>query len=508
MTHPHATEHRRPAGRLVIAAALLACSALARSAVAPVPGALTRLGGQAIDTFERQLEPAPVQVTLEGWAEREAGVIERAQMRRVFAAAVQALIAQAGDAGANADRVFEIRHALDELARHGRSVAADRLFAAQAEAAQARGEEGRAAAALAWRHSVALSELPVALATRGGRFDSRQVFRGRTFQPLGALALPTLERAAQLDGSDPWAWIMLAWLGSRDAALPAAPEAASGNPDDTTALAAALPLIERWLRQGRGPEAATLQVAILHRLEVAVKRQPTRAADVQTLAFALHRAAEFAKEFGRPQVAWETMHKVLSLREQLAAEAPGDRQPQWDLIATHNTMARMPPEGRAVSHLSSALMLSAALNQRDRFVPMLDGNALIGMANLVIRLSGVLTLLIGAGLLVLYRWRIARWMRAAASAHSVPEPPPAMKLAVPTDASSVPALRPMWRHARSTRTSSWISSADGCAASSSSNRRTCHDASPISICCPTGTAASGSTMWSAATTPGRLRCGR
>ena len=117
MTGLRSPEHRRPAWRLAIAAAMLACSALAPAATAAVPGALTRLGEQAVTRFERQLEPSPINVTIDGWAEREAGVIERAQLRRVFAAAVQALIAQAGDADASADRLVEIPNALVELAR-------------------------------------------------------------------------------------------------------------------------------------------------------------------------------------------------------------------------------------------------------------------------------------------------------------------------------------------------------------------------------------------------------
>ena len=443
MIPPLSFRHMLPPWRIAVAVLLLAWSALAEAAPAEAPDSLTRLGSQAIESFDRQLDPLPVRITMDDWSDREAGVIERAQMRRVYVAAVKALIAQAAGAGAGSDLVFDVRNALDELARHGRSVMPDKLFAAQAEAAQARGEAGRAEAALAWRHSVALSELPVAMATRGGRFDSRTVVRGRTQSPLGALALPGLERSAQLDGSDPWAWIMLAWLGWHDAALPAALQTAMASADDDAALAASQQLASLLARQGRSREAAQIYITALRRTEQATMRRPKRDADVQNLAYILHRSAEFENRLGLKPAAWKTMQQVLRLREGLASAEPGDIQRQWDLIATHSAMAKLPHDGGESNHLSRALALDSALNARNRFVPMLDGNSWAGLSGMMFTLAGVLALVIGLGLLSLYRLRIGRWMRAAAAASNLQAPTQSAVTAVSFDRREAPALCPL-----------------------------------------------------------------
>lgn len=429
--------------RVAVAALLLAAFTVAEAAPAEVPDALTRLGAQAIEAFDRQLNPLPVHITIDDWADREAGVIERAQLRRVYVAAVAALIAQAAGADPASEQVGAIRDALNELARHGRSVQADTLFATQAEAAQARGAAGRAQAALAWRHSVALSELPVAMATRGGRFDPRQVFTGRTQKPLGALALPHLQLSAQLDGSDPWAWIMVAWLGGNDEALPAALQVAAASADDTTAMAATQQLAGLLVRQGRAADAARLYITALQRAEQATRRRPQQAADVQNFAYMLHRAAELESRLGLAGAAWKTMQQVLRLREGLAAANPDDMQRQWDLIATHSTMAKLPHDSGESRHLSSAIALNAALQERNRFVPMLDGNALPGMSTAMFTLGGMLTLTIGIGLLALYRLRVGRWMRAVAAAHNRPAPPQSVVTADLRSPQEGPSLCPL-----------------------------------------------------------------
>jgi len=430
----------------LVALGLLVAPALA----ADPPAALTRLGAQAIESFDRQLDPPPIRITIADWPEREAGVLERAQLHRLYAAAVQALMALAADAGADADRLFALRAALDDLARNGSSSAADRLFAQQAEAAQARGDTGRREAAQAWRHSVALSELPVALATRGGRPDARGVLRGHSQLPLGTLALPGLQRAAALDNSDAWTWILIAALQGDDAALPAALRSAMADADDTTALAAAQQLAALMLRQERVNDAAQVHAAAVARAEQTFARDPGRATAPQLLAFALHRRAEFEGRQGHTEPARDALQRALRLRAELVAADPDDTRRQWDLIATHSALASLPVVG-GENHLSQALALVTALNERDRFVPMFDSTAAAGMSNLAIRVGGSLTLMVGFVLLALYRVRVGRWMRAAAAACTLavparpgapaPDPQMAPSLVPLADAGADPAWR-------------------------------------------------------------------
>jgi len=427
--------------RCLCAASLLALWSFVTPALATEPpAALTRLGAQAIESFDRQLDPPPIRVTITDWPEREAGALERAQLRRLYAAAVQALLAHAVDAGADADRLFEVRAALDDLARNGSSAAADRLFAQQAEAAQARGDAGRREAAQAWRHSVALSELPVALATRGGRPDARVILRGRSQLPLGTLALPGLQRAAALDDSDAWTWILIAALGSDDSALPTALRAAMADADDSIALAAAQQLALLMARQGRIDDAAQTHAAAVARAEEMLARNPRQTVAAQQLAFALHRRAEFEGSHGQAEPAREALQRALRLREELAAADPDNTGRQWDLIATHSALARLPAVGGA-NHLSQALALVTALNERDRFVPMFGRDAAAGMSNLAIRVGGSLALVLGFVLLALYRTRVGRWMRAAARAGVLVVP--ARIDAATVDPRTAPSLVPL-----------------------------------------------------------------
>jgi hypothetical protein len=394
----------------------LACMPCTATSGADLPGALTRLRVQAVAAFDAQLDPPPVRITIDNWAEREAGVIERAQLRRVHVAAVDALLAHAATAVGKPEVLSEVREALNELVRHGRSPIADRLFTARAEAAQARGGAGRADAALAWRHSVALAELPVAMAGRGGRFDSRATAFGHTMKPLGALALPGLVRAARLDGSDPWSWLMVAWLAGRSAppdVVPALQGIVADTGDDTLALAAAVALAQQQAWQARPQEAVQTYTAAFQRTQQAIARLPPPAG-VQQQAWALHRMADFKAAHGQPTQAFQILKMALQQRERVADALPDNLQAQWDLVATHSAMAKLPAGSGEVGHLVQAMALVTALQQRDRFTPQYGADAIAAMAGAAVRVGGVLALLLGLSLLAMYRWRVGHWMRAAA----------------------------------------------------------------------------------------------
>ena len=428
--------------RLLAARAVccLACALTACATRAELPAALTRLSALAVAALDAQLDPPPARITLSDWAEREAGVIERAQMRRVYVAAVDALLAQAAAADGKAEIVTEVRDALNELARRGNSPTADRLFVAQAEAAQARGAAGRAEAALAWRHSVALAEFPVAMAGRGGRFDPRAINTGHTMKPLGALALPGLERAARLDGSDPWSWVMVAWLAGRNAApdVPTALQTAvASTGDDTLALAAALALAQQQAWQGRPQEAAQTYTAAFQRTQQAIPRLPAPAG-VQQQAFGLHRMAEFKAALGQPRQAFDVLKLALLLRERVANALPDNVQAQWDLIATHSELSKLSHGTGEAGHLAKAMTLASALQQRDRYTPLYTADSAATMAGAAVRAGGALALVLGLGLLALYRWRVGRWMRAAAS--GIAATPVAVGVAAPRASAPVASI--------------------------------------------------------------------
>lgn len=428
--------------RALRAVVCLACALATGAAQARLPAALSRLSLQAVAAFDAQLEPPPVRITIDNWAEREAGLIERAQMRRVYVAAVDALLAHAGAAGGKPEVIAEVRDALNELARHGKSPIADRLFAARAEAAQALGEAGRADAALAWRHSVALAEFPVAMAGRGGRFDTRATTFGHTMKPLGALALPGLVRAARLDGSDPWSWVMVAWLAGRNTppdAATALQATVASTGDDTLALAAALALAQLQAWQGRAQQAAQTYTAAFQRTQQAIARLPVPAG-VQQQAWAMHRMADFKAAQGQAKQAFEILQLALQLRERVAAALPHNLQAQWDLVATHSAMAKLPHGSGEVGHLAQALTLATALQQRDRDTPLYTADAIAAMAGTAVRVGGVLALVLGLGLLALYRWRVGHWMRAAARGVRVA---PVAAAAAPASAPAASMLQPM-----------------------------------------------------------------
>jgi hypothetical protein len=109
--------------------------------------------------------------------------------------------------------------------------------------------------AAAIRNSVALAELPAALA-RMIKLPGQSL----AFAPIGAKALPAYRRAAELDPDEPWTWIAIAWMGEAGGTDVAEVESAVDKGEaaawaarDDDAVIAALHVRARfdWHRDGR-----------------------------------------------------------------------------------------------------------------------------------------------------------------------------------------------------------------------------------------------------------------
>ena len=100
-----------------------------------------------------------------------------------------------------------VKAALRQLVNTGDADIAEAIFKEILERKAAEGDHAKREAAAAARHSVALVELPAALAPA-----IKLPGEALPLPPLGQKAAPAYARAAELDPDDPWTWIVLAVL--------------------------------------------------------------------------------------------------------------------------------------------------------------------------------------------------------------------------------------------------------------------------------------------------------
>ena len=151
--------------------------------------------------------------------------IIRDHARELYEAAIDVLLAEAR----TPERASGVKAALRQLVNIGEADIAEAIFKEILERKAAEGDDAKRDAAAAARHSVALVELPAALAPVI-KLPSEIVQRSG-FPPLGQKAAPAYVRAAELDPDDPWTWIVLAQLADPPENFDLHPERRKGGPE-------------------------------------------------------------------------------------------------------------------------------------------------------------------------------------------------------------------------------------------------------------------------------------
>jgi tetratricopeptide (TPR) repeat protein len=400
-------------------------------AAGPAAAAATPAQQQAdrvIADFGERVDPPATRLAFARLDAHEAGAPLRAHVRRRHAQAVLAVLARAAAPG-DAARVAKVLRQLDV---QGRSVEAERWLADPA-----------AADPQALRHLVALGELPAALALRLSPGDDGLRLGGqlgRDGQPMGRLAESDLRRVIQAAPDDAAARLELAWVVQAQQATGGEAEAraaidAAHRAGDGTLLALAWQQLARVLQaQGRHGDAVA---AAATPVQLARARRGDPQAEA-SLAHALARLAEAQAADGRVDDARRSLDEALVLHDRLVAAQPDEVLPALDRIGAMLALDRLHGAGGSTSPgglQGRALQAYLDLEARTPWQSPFSRHALPGMIAGALVQAGVFTLAGGLLLLALYRWRVGRWMTAAAQASA------AGPMATPAPASAAPPQR-------------------------------------------------------------------
>jgi tetratricopeptide (TPR) repeat protein len=404
-------------------------------------GELARLAERVKAAFRRRMEPPPpIVITLVNILERDWTAIFRDHARDSYDAAVDALLAEAR----TPERARRVKAALRQLVNAGTTDLAEAIYKEILERKAAEGDHAKREAAAAARHSVALVELPAALAPL-----IKPPGAALPLPPLGQKAAPAYARAAELDPDDPWTWIVLAELADPpNSDFIQNAETTARNAVDRRAMIAALH-VSGLAHAIAGRHA---QAAQAHARALAVAREwtngvPTSVAAQRYLALGLSRLGDTQKEQRRYDEAATAYQEALAVRHRLAEAEPDDAQRQIDLIAAHTKLfvlaSARDDKPQVEAHASKAQRIYKALLARDPFEPRINplrsGAVTILILDVVI-FASVLTLLIGLIALAYYRRVIARWMKAVAEAGATDRPVTTSRLHLGQEQGAIPLL--------------------------------------------------------------------
>jgi hypothetical protein len=407
---------------LTLAGALLLW--LAAGGVATAASAeLQAMADRAVSRFRDAIEPPIQEVPYLCIIELEEGSPMRDFAIRSYGAAIQALLARA-DSPDNERRATRI---LRSIEHSGWTTDLDRWFA-----------ESAATDAAANRHASAQGELPAALDARmhancGQKFLGRF---GRTDKVLGSLAESDYRHAAELDPTDPWTWLVLAWLteerGEPDLNRSLAAARARGGAEGLhIQMLAMLQLGHLREIQGRNGEADTALKAAVQLAAQAADATRSSPGDAQfgaarDLGRALSVLGVFQHRSGQLQEAHQTFSAVLPLRTQLAQARPDTLSVQLELVGTLGQLGLLDSKiqknapGGTPGHSQQALSLYKSLTERARYRPMIAESTRPGMIVAATTFAALATFVVGLVLLVMYRRRVARLMMAASSSARPP----------------------------------------------------------------------------------------
>jgi tetratricopeptide (TPR) repeat protein len=380
-----------------------------------VPGHLQRtidnLATRAKQAFHARMEPGIPKLILSNIvdARRDLFSVLRDYVRSNFDTAVDALVTDA----TTDVRARAVEHALRTFVEAGQTFASDALFAEMIERS---GADARAQSA-ALRYSVALAELPAALA------KLNEAPFVAPFGLTGDKALPAFRRAADLDPDDTWTWIVVALKSpgpdDMDQALLKAGRAAQAQ-GDWGGLAFTLQVAGLALEvRGRPTDADRAYADAVQAARIRSAAAPSDVEAARQLARnLLWLGSVTVRRNGEVAPARTALEEALQLREAAALRQPDGMRETVDLISCHlqlNMLFHQNGFGaEAKDHLDAALRLYGAMADRSQFAPTLaiDG----GLTSEALLIAGVLTLVAGFILLALYRRRMRALMRATAKA--------------------------------------------------------------------------------------------
>lgn len=371
---------------------------------------LLRLAEQAKVIFHRRMEPPPVRVNIVEIAIRDQTTILRGYARESYDAAIDALLVEARQPG----RAAPVEAALRQLVDTGRAERADAIFSEMLERKVAAGGGARREAAAISRHSVALIELPAALAPL-----INPPGQARPLAPLGEKAEPAYARAAELDPDDPWNRVVLAWLTAEPEAFGRAVEAAQRATDPRAAIAALHVLGMFRMDVGEQALAEEAYTAALGVGRWWIDQAPGSDAAERHLALCLNRVGGLRLAQKRYDQATAAYEEAFALRHRRAEAEPDDPGRRIDLIAAHMALGSL-ASGRGEmaesrKQFEEAGRLWKALASQHPFKPSHDP-ANSGGVTIVLAFCGFLTLVVGLIAMARYRRVVARWMKAAAEA--------------------------------------------------------------------------------------------
>lgn len=408
---------------------------------------LRTLADAARTTLAERIEPPAARLPFLCTVGRTETAPIREYILRQQAEAIEALVASARAP----DEATRVRRMLGELQRDG--------YARGADAHLADAAPGGAAGL---RLAASLGELPAALHERlrpGGRCGSTYVgLVGRTFQPLGARARSDYERLIEIEPTDPWHPLVLAWLAGIEGepALQRILAAAQLRPGAENARAQIFAWQQMaWLRreQNRPGDAEQAATQAMRMAEEILRRsgdELAQPAAEQALRDAAQTGSTLAlalEQSGQKAAAFEVLLKVASQQRRLSERRPDDVPTQLALVDILGQLAilrdaAVPAAADGApknTYLDEATALYRRLEQLTPYSPMIDRSAWPGMFMTAGGVAGGLTLIAGWALLRRYRRRIAELMMASSRGAVAPPSPPGEALPPPAAAVLPPA---------------------------------------------------------------------
>jgi tetratricopeptide (TPR) repeat protein len=382
----------------------------------PTGTALRASADRVLAAFAELVDPPVTELAFDKIDEHEAGAPLRAHVRRRHAQAVEALLVLASTPQGS----LRVAKVLRQLDVKGRSVEAEEWLIERADT------DTRAL-----RDLVALADLPAALAARLSPGDGGLRFGGhlgRDNRPLGRLAEAELRRIVAADPADAEAWLELAWVaeasspdrGEAEAQRAVAAARSAGSP--LLEVLALQQLARLRQSQGRGADALAAAEAAWRVARDAASRPGSGIGDRER-AQALGRLADAQAATGATTEARQTLRQALALRQALVQARPDDIPLAIEWVGTLQRLGRLeraagavPPGVGPDGDLELRAWLAyQELEARTPYRSPFARRVWPGMVASALLQAGVITLLGGLLLLALYRWRIGRWMMAAAA---------------------------------------------------------------------------------------------
>jgi hypothetical protein len=407
---------------------------------------LRKLADEAKNSFRLLIEPPTSVITT--FLRNETSAFRDYALFN-YESAIDALLAEA----AHSERVAAVENALRRLVLKGDTSAAKAFLAETLKRKESEAARPNREAAAAARHLAALGEHSELLV----------YWEPLNYERLpalfGAKALPVYRHAAELDPDDAWTWIILAVLTDPESngtfnqtALKRAELAALAAGDRHALIVAKQELSRVAEFRGQRAEAERMIGDALALARLGMASDPDNPIIRHDLASSLVRLGKLKTgqgnfseseallrddldsvmgrlrklktnqgNFAEAEALFQEAH---GLRKDFAAAAPNDERRQRALIASNMEMffASTAPADEVQQYFNEALRIDGLLTAplEWKLNPNMDLSdprywTVMVVEDVLLRASG-LSLIFGLGLLACYRRRLAKWMKAAATA--------------------------------------------------------------------------------------------